>query len=850
MAKDAKIEPSNEKYKPMHDEEDDDDEDSDLSEEETESEDDDSVGEEAGVTENQKRLLYMISLYTKAAQNSEEKDEWIRKNAVTVLIYEGVVANVLDYDYAPSSFSIESQHIYMNVSQEGASDIDFLCEESLIKRLKLSSNSAQPITCYQIAEKGHDLVDRIKKSDRMPVNELVFAPGSRNLLRVEWDTSERKFFLLDPLTGYSRESNVTETEDVSYVSSAYIPQCLRHGGRPTLSNAHRAHESGMGEANTNLRDELDEVITLNSVSILVSEFIPFGANNMVAVNQNIGATERVQGGVYTMTMDEEPEDKFTISIDPGLTRVEVLDFSLSNHCNFEADIHFPEDPGIVQIETFGLSVNSVGSCFYGMQIESVVDRIRDGISLDHLARLLVDVQIDSSQIVDSIISKYQRDVLNLLFTGDAPNRNKVKIIIANEIVPHLVAEEYMDRGEYENELKQVLGDTRTAFDISEHDVLIFGDNGLLLAGPNSRHHEPLLCAYLSMINIDLFLRSFFARYNLELQQMHRISAVISNPEDHPLAIPDTRESLVTTHRNITMLEEILGYVDEALKQIHLPPEPPEQTGRALYERLDMVTIKTQLEVRTMDLYKMIRSCWNELKVLQDMTLQAADNRLYKLQETVERNTKNLIALQEMNQKATFTLEMMLFLIAGTLAFDFLDRITGDWSVTTMDWMQQFVLVMFNDNPGLWFFMSLFAWAFVILGVILFLQRRETKAKGNMFVEIEIGKFVNLSKLQLYLKNKKMTEEEHVHERLGNHMVKIKWKEEDKREWGGFAPTICISYDEKTFYCQSVTINYNRRQASKVLGLNASELKIKVLEDFDKGGVFANPEDDAPKMALI
>lgn len=32
--------------------------------------------------------------------------------------------------------------------------------------------------------------------------------------------------------------------------------------------------------------------------------------------------------------------------------------------------------------------------------------------------------------------------------------------MANEITPHLTAEEYMDKGEYENELKQVIGDTK------------------------------------------------------------------------------------------------------------------------------------------------------------------------------------------------------------------------------------------------------------------------------------------------------------------------------------------------------------------------------------------------------
>lgn len=46
---------------------------------------------------------------------------------------------------------------------------------------------------------------------------------------------------------------------------------------------------------------------------------------------------------------------------------------------------------------------------------------------------------------------------------------------------------------------------------SEHDSLIFGAGGLLVAGPNSRHHEPLLCAYLQFITIDIFVQNYFAR---------------------------------------------------------------------------------------------------------------------------------------------------------------------------------------------------------------------------------------------------------------------------------------------------------------------------------------------------
>ena len=129
---------------------------------------------------------------------------------------------------------------------------------------------------------------------------------------------------------------MTDTEDVSYVASAYVPQCLRHGGRPTLSNAHRAHECGISESN--IRDELDEVVTLNSVSIVVSEFIPFGANQVVQMNTNMGSTERVQGGFFTALMDDD-ESGTGFQVPPGLTSVNILDYSLTRHINFEADIH-------------------------------------------------------------------------------------------------------------------------------------------------------------------------------------------------------------------------------------------------------------------------------------------------------------------------------------------------------------------------------------------------------------------------------------------------------------------------------------------------------------------------------
>lgn len=441
-----------------------------LTDSEAIDEEDNSVGD-TGLTENQNRLLHLINLHTANAKNREGSDRWIRKQALQVLVYEGVIAEVFDYDYAPQSSLIDNRRVWVNVSQEGQSDVEFLREDGLINALLVSSKTYKPVVMYQLSDKGEVLLQKMSRREKEVVNAFAHKPESRELLKTSWDGES--YWLQSSASDYKKRSTSTDIEDVSYVSSAYIPQCLRYGGRPTLSNAHRAQESGID----NIRDNnLDEIITLNSVSVICAEYIPFGSNQLLQLNQNMGSTERVQGGFISNIIDGNASGT-TLELSPELTSVEVLDYTETNHINFEAEIRFREDPGVVQVETFGVSLNAEGVCFYGLQLEAVMNRIKDNISLDHLSRILVDAQEDSSSVVDSVISENQRGMLDLVFMGDARNRNKFNLIIANEITPHLTAGEYMDKAEYENEFQQVLGDTRAAYDITEQDTLIFGSQG-------------------------------------------------------------------------------------------------------------------------------------------------------------------------------------------------------------------------------------------------------------------------------------------------------------------------------------------------------------------------------------
>jgi WD repeat-containing protein 35 len=775
----------------------------------------------------------MISLYTKkSSPGTDEKDEWVRKQALIVLIYEGIVAGVLDFDYAPASAYVENRRIWMNISQEGKSDIEFLREEELVNGLQMSSKSFQPITCYQISDKGKELVRRISRKEKEAVHEFVYARGTRELLATYWDG--RNYYLVSS-SGYKRKSTITDCEDVSYVSSAYIPQCLRYGGRPTLSNAHRAHESGVNVQN-NL-DELDEVITLNSVSVIVAEYIPFGANQIVQLNNNVGSTERVQGGFISPAMDTNSSGT-TIEMSPELTSVDILDYTLTNHINFEAEINFAnEGDDTVQVETFGVSLNAEGTCFYGLQVEAVLDRIKDNISLDHLSRLLVDVQQDSSAIVDAIISQYQRELMNLVFLGDAENRNKVNLIIANEITPHLTAEEYMDKGEYENELKQVIGDTKAAYDISEHDTLIFGAYGLLVAGPNSRHHEPLLCAYLQFITIDIFLQNFFARIWILNDDMQTTNTIILDGSKDPRSLDRIKYRIVKLAKDLIMLEEILSYMIEALEVIEIPPEPPEQAGRSLYERLEIAGMRNQLIRRAMDLKKNIAGAQRFLDVLREMSSVVSESKMFRLNESVDLNTKQMCTLQDANERSAQSLVILQTIFGGLLAFQILDRLTGNnWSVSNSSWFSSFYQSAIVNTPLLWFIISFFVW--LVTAAIIYQQYNSTSyiKQGITTIRLKINRKIFVNRIQLFLRSKLHSYEERNYTDA-NDIVRITYTDNLKRDWGGAKPTITFEYDERNEYLFTVTVQYNRREARKALVFNAEELRTKIMDELNSMDVW-------------
>ena len=152
----------------------------------------------------------------------------------------------------------------------------------------------------------------------------------------------------------------------------------------------------------------------------------------------------------------------------------------------------------------------------------------------------------------------------MVFMGDMDQRGKFNMILAEGIEPFAPAIEYMDRQDKENELKQVLGDLHKVFDLGEDGVLIVGRDGMLVAGANAQDAEELLVCYLSLLCREMFIRNFFTRTFIMDGLLGNVRKLILSYTEDPNHIQKIRLLLNDASKDIILLQEVLGYLNESL----------------------------------------------------------------------------------------------------------------------------------------------------------------------------------------------------------------------------------------------------------------------------------------------
>ena len=103
----------------------------------------------------------------------------------------------------------------------------------------------------------------------------------------------------------------------------------------------------------------------------------------------------------------------------------------------------------------------------------------------------------------------------------------------------------------------------------------------------------MLCSYIGFQALNLFVVNYFNRVFIVANDIKDVRKEIAGAHMDPRALAKVRGEITALAGDITLLEEILSYIQESLEVMPVPPEPPEQAGRSLYSRLQIQDQKVQ-----------------------------------------------------------------------------------------------------------------------------------------------------------------------------------------------------------------------------------------------------------------
>merc|ERR1719502_813060 len=228
--------------------------------------------------------------------------------------------------------------------------------------------------------------------------------------------------------------------------------------------------------------------------------------------------------------------------------------------------------------------------------------------------------------------------------------------------------------------------------------------------------------------------------------------------------------------------------------------------------------------------------------------------MFDLNQSLELNTKRMIELSDSNERTALSLSLLQVVFAGMLAFDVLDRITGDWTVVNTYWLEQ-ISQAIKAYPGLWAVTSMLTWA-----IIWYLMNRRfnflrDQSQGILTVRMRFDRKIFVPKLLEVLGTKNIAFEDIMSpgfegdESNPREIRRLTYTEQDGRDWADSKPTIIIEYDHRNGFLLNVTVEYNKREASKSIALNSEELKKKIMNEFNSMHIWDEDGEDHKDQEL-
>jgi hypothetical protein len=236
------------------------------------------------------------------------------------------------------------------------------------------------------------------------------------------------------------------------------------------------------------------------VSLVIGEWVPFGANYIDLFHQKIRPGYAPTGSTFLAEERSDAADSTLFEIRRPPTELVIRDSERGRRIAFSARLGYLETGGDEQEEWVGVKLDVFGRAFYCADLASV-NGCEDRLSLDSLAPVTADLVHDTSLMMTSLLTSAQNRFLELIHRGMVNDRDKYIALLADHLYrrgddePLGVDYDPLAYADSRAELAQLLGEIHGAARLEDDALLVWGRSGTLLFSPHWRRYERALTTY-------------------------------------------------------------------------------------------------------------------------------------------------------------------------------------------------------------------------------------------------------------------------------------------------------------------------------------------------------------------
>ncbi|MHA1840152.1 MAG: hypothetical protein ACTSYO_09395 [Candidatus Ranarchaeia archaeon] len=557
-----------------------------------------------------------------------------------------------------------------------------------------------------------------------------------------------------------------------------------------------------------IRDQISEYFHIEDPKILITEWLPFGNNQIAALNDKLGASRGLKGTYLTTRVDEFPE-RSIFSSEPIHTKVTLRDYDRTRFTEFTAEVTYPEEEEIVQKEKLAVHVSEQGLTVFGVDIYQVQGH-EHRASIDHLTRVITDLIQDSSIILNTLLTHYQLRLLDAMFQGSAERRDKFLILLGTDISPRFKdLKKFMDGEEYQNELEQVMEILHSVKGLKDGSIVFVGSQGVLFISQNLKNYETVLGFYALVRGLHLFLGNYFSRLWIAWDRAISVrQMMLTLSEKDPQIITKSKTSLAQIGAEVILLRTIGEYIAEATESTKSQLKEVFKTLNASQkECAETLRIRQYFEEvhnRIDDVEKIIQGLMNEVEGLRDLLGTLSEKQMKKLYEAIQDSARGTQEVLKASERSGVALDLIQLILAGTIALELLTIFTGE---ITLDPAVSMLVPIATENPSLYLVISVLFWVGISLSLYRVMQWLEARKEPLLSATFRYEVKCDVQALEEWLSKKAIITRTLNTDGI-TQKVKLTWKETGE-PWQSYKPRLAIVYDKANGYLLSLTIELDK-----------------------------------------